>query len=373
MMNILVTGARGFVGKNLCVALHGRAETRVYEYDVENPADDLRIALKEADIIFHLAGVNRPQNESEFRTGNVELTRHLCTSLRTLQRAPRIIFTSSIQAELDNPYGRSKREAEEILREFVEQGGGACVVHRLKNLYGKWCRPNYNAVTATFCYNSAHDLPLNISDPGRMMDLTYIDDVVEAFLGEIERHDPGFRYAAPLPSEQVSLGELADLVSSFRQMRTSLILPDLSRPFVRRLYATYLSYLEKTDLAYSLAVKSDARGSLAEFIKSPTGGQIFISRTHPGITRGNHHHQTKVEKFLVLEGEALIRLRSILGDEIIEIAVRGEEYRVVDIPPGYTHSIQNTGTNELVTLFWANEVFNPQTPDTTFEDVKKAG
>jgi UDP-2-acetamido-2,6-beta-L-arabino-hexul-4-ose reductase len=369
MMNILVTGAKGFVGKNLCVALRHQAQVILYEYEVDNSKAELQAALKVADVIYHLAGVNRPEDVSDFHTTNTGFTEELCSLLQSYGRSPKIVFSSSIQAELDNPYGASKFAAEEILKGFSKQTGSDCVVYRLYNLFGKWCRPNYNAVTATFCFNIAHDNPIVINDPTRILELTYIDDVVEAFLREINEKNPGFRYASPLKTYRISLGELAEVIQSFRLMRTSLHMPDFSQPYIRALYATYLSYLDQADFGYQLNVKNDNRGSLAEFIKTASIGQVFISRTLPGVTRGNHYHQTKVEKFLVLEGDAIIRFRQILGTDIIEYQVRGDEYRVVDIPPGYTHSIQNVGPGVLVTLFWADEVFDPDKPDTLFEQV----
>jgi UDP-2-acetamido-2,6-beta-L-arabino-hexul-4-ose reductase len=369
MTNILVTGAKGFVGKNLGVALRRQVNAVLNEYDLGNSPEELRQALVTADVIFHLAGVNRPEDVTEYQTGNAGFTVELCSALRSLQRAPKIVFASSIQAELDNPYGASKRAAEATLQEFATASGAECVVYRFKNLFGKWCRPNYNSVIATFCYNIAHDLPNSVSDASREMELTYIDDVVNAFLAEILPTVPGFRYVEPLVSYQVTLGELVEIITAFRQMRSSLQLPDFSKPFTRALYATYLSYLNQTDFGYQLAIKEDQRGSLSEFIKAPQIGQIFVSRTYPGITRGNHYHHTKIEKFLVLQGEAVIRLRNILETEVIECRVRGEDYRVVDIPPGYTHSIQNVGKEDLVTLFWADEVFDPNQHDTYYEDV----
>ncbi len=369
MQNILVTGAKGFVGRNLCAALRRQSGVVLSEYDLDSSPEELQRALAAADVIFHLAGVNRPRDESEFQAGNAGFTAQICSALQALGRAPKLVFSSSLQAGLDNPYGRSKLAAEALLRDFAAASAAECVVYRLYNLFGKWCRPNYNAVTATFCYNVAHDLPLSISDPARTLELSYIDDVVAAFLGELNPGTPGFRFAEPLVSYQISLGALAETIRSFRQVRSGLYLPDFSRPFMRALYATYLSYLDQADFAYPLAIKSDERGSLAEFIKAPTIGQVFISRTHPGFTRGNHYHHTKVEKFLVLEGEALIRFRPILGTQQIEVHVRGEEFRVVDIPPGYTHSIQNIGPGELVTLFWSDEILDPDRPDTIYEKV----
>jgi UDP-2-acetamido-2,6-beta-L-arabino-hexul-4-ose reductase len=364
MLNILVTGSRGFVGKNLCVALRQLKQVVLFEYDLDNSPEDLHRALSVAEVVFHLAGVNRPRDVSEYQVGNAGSTNDLCLQLSSLQRAPKIVFSSSIQAEQDNPYGKSKVDAEAILREYAQSSGAECVIYRLKNLFGKWGKPNYNAVTATFCYNTAHDYPLVVSDPSHEMELTYIDDVVKAFVGEISPGAAGFRYADPLVSYKTTLGELADIVSSFRRMRSSLQVPDFSRPFIRALYATYLSYLEKDDFAYQLVQRNDPRGSLAEFIKSPGIGQVFVSRTRPGALRGNHFHNTKTEKFLVLQGYAIIRLRHVLETSAIEIRVRGEDYQVVDIPPGYTHSIQNVGDTDVITVFWSDEIFDPGSPDT---------
>lgn len=371
MSDILVTGARGFVGRNLCAALRRMESVRLQEFEVGNTADELKDALSRAKMIFHLAGVNRPQKEEEFRTGNTDFTEELCRILRHLGRMPKIVLSSSIQADLDNPYGVSKRGAEEVLRKFADETGAECVVHRFKNLFGKWCRPNYNSVTATFCHNIAHGIPIQINDPAKKLEFTYIDDVIEAFLSELKPGPPGFRFALPLTGTWMTLGQLAEKIQSFRDMRTNLKLPDFSSAFDRSLYATYLSYLKNDEFGYTLDVKSDQRGSLAEFLKSPTMGQMFISRTRPGVTRGDHYHHTKTEKFFVVQGEAVIRFRHIESDHVIEYHVRGEDYRVVDIPPGYTHSIENVGPNELVTFFWASQMFNPEHPDTCFDPVLK--
>ena len=368
-MKILVTGARGFVGKNLCAVLKQREDIELYEYDVNNKPEDLDSALGKVDCIIHLAGVNRPKNPDEFDTGNTGSIDEICVKLNAIGRASKIVLSSSIQAELDNPYGVSKRRAEEVLQKFAENTGAECVVYRFKNLFGKWCRPNYNSVTATFCHNIANDLPIQISDPAYEIELTYIDDVVQAFVNEMEAGTPGFRFAEPLASTRITLGELAAKIRSFRDMRTSLVLPDFRDDFDRALYGTYLTYLNEKKFEYGLDIKSDQRGSLAEFLKSPSMGQIFVSRTAPGITRGDHYHHTKTEKFLVLEGEGVIRFRHIEGDEILEYPVSGEKYQVVDIPPGYTHSIENVGEGVLVTLFWASEMFDPAKPDTYYEKV----
>lgn len=397
MTNVLVTGSGGFIGKHLVEALERRQAVRVTCYDVGNTADELEAALAEADIIFHLAGVNRPQDPTEYQAGNVGFTQTLCRSLQSLGRKPTIILSSSVQATLENPYGISKRQAEEVLVSWARATGGRVVIFRLKNVFGKWCRPNYNSVTATFCHNIAHGLPISISDPAKELELVYIDDVIAAFLRALEEK-PGRSQNTQCPGQcpeehvyrevegavRVTLGELANKIRSFRESRRTLQIPSFADDFTRHLYATYVSYLEGADLAYPLDIKVDQRGCLAEFMKSPHLGQIFISRTKPGITRGNHYHDTKAEKFMVVEGEGVIRFRLIStegrrpkakpGDnqtaergqeaEIIEHRVSGKDFRVVDIPPGHTHSIENVGQNEMVVVFWASEVFDPAKPDT---------
>ncbi len=366
---VLVTGSKGFVGRNLCAVLRKREDVELYEYNVNSKPAELDSALEKVDYIIHLAGVNRPKDPGEFETGNAGFLKEICLKLQESGRTPKIIFSSSIQAELDNSYGVSKRRAEKMLEGFAKDAGAECVVYRFKNLFGKWCKPNYNSVTATFCHNIANDLPIQISDPDYKIDLTHIDEVVSAFSNEMEPGTHGFRFADPLSSKRITLGELARKIKSFRDMRTSLVLPDFGDKFKRVLYGTYLSYLNEKEFEYELEKKSDERGSLAEFIKSSSMGQIFVIRTKPGITRGDHYHHTKTEKFLVVEGKGIIRFRHIEGDNILEYAVSGEKYQVVDIPPGYTHSIENTGNGVLVTLFWASEMFDPKKPDTCFEKV----
>jgi len=368
-MNVLITGAAGFVGRNLSAALRRKKDISLLEFDLANTGEELQRFLATANIIFHLAGVNRPHDIKEYESGNTGFTSEICKMLQDLKRTPKIVFSSSIQAEKNNPYGNSKRRAEEVLHAYAKSTGAECVIYRFKNLFGKWCQPNYNSVTATYCYNIARDLPIQISDPTHELELTYIDDVVEAFFNELSSQKSGFRFADPLMSYRVTLKDLAETIRLFRASRSSLHLPDFSKPFIRAIYATYVSYLEKQDFSYSLDIKSDQRGGLAEFIKAAGFGQIFISRTYPGIVRGNHYHQTKAEKFFVLEGDALIRFRHILENEVIEYRISGGEYRVVDIPPGYTHSIENVGKNELITLFWSDEMFDPNRPDTYYEQV----
>jgi len=364
-MKILVTGSGGFIGRNLVVALQTSTDHQILQFDSRNTSAELDMALATANMVFHLAGVNRPQTESEFQTGNADFTAQICQRLLVLGRTVPVVLSSSVQVALENPYGISKRQAEEAVQQYAEQSGARAVIFRLKNVFGKWCRPNYNSVVATFCHNIAHDLPITISDPNRVLELVYIDDVVRHFMDEIRSDaSPGVYYREVSPVYEIRLGRLADLIRSFRDTRKTLFVPDLSDEFTKKLYGTFLTYLETDDFAYSLNKKTDPRGSLAEFVKSPAFGQIFVSRTRPGITRGNHFHYTKAEKFLVVEGEAIIRFRHVRGSDVIEYHVKGDDFRVVDIPPGYTHSIENIGAGELVTLFWASEVFDPKVPDT---------
>ncbi|MGA2248336.1 MAG: NAD-dependent epimerase/dehydratase family protein [Verrucomicrobiota bacterium] len=382
MLTILVTGAAGFIGQHLVEALGRRPDVRVICYDIGNTRADLNHGLAEADFIFHLAGVNRPQRPEEFKTGNADFTASICDTLSVLERNPTIVLSSSIQAELQNPYGLSKRQAEEALMRWAEGRKTAvsarwstdhrrAVIFRLKNVFGKWCRPNYNSVTATFCHNTAHDLPIMISDPSHELELVYIDDVITAFVGLLTQR-PTAGACARLEVEKsyrISLGDLAARIRSFKESRRSLLLPDMADELTRKLYVTYLSYLDGPEFAYSLDQKVDSRGSLAEFLKSPAGGQIFVSRTKPGVTRGNHYHHSKTEKFLVVEGNAVIRFRHINGSEIIEHRVSGQDFKVVDIPPGYAHSIENAGSGEMVCLFWSSELFDQQKPDTYYVPV----
>ena len=370
-MIILITGARGFVGRNLVQTLRRRDDMEIIEYDIGFPEQQLVDGINKSDLIFHLAGVSRPSNPDDYEASNVGFTEEICSRLANAGRAPTIVFASSIQAELDNPYGRSKLHAEECLRQFSDTSGARVMVFRWTNLFGKWCRPNYNSVTATFCYNVARGLPFQVSDPSREIELVYVDDVVASLMAELDDNKSREQVvlARVKPTYRVTLGNLATTIQSLHDSRTNLTLPDMSNKFIRCLYATYLSYLPENEFAYPLEIKRDNRGELAEFLKSPTFGQIFVSRTNPGITRGNHYHHTKVEKFLVVEGDAVIRLRHIESNEVISYHVSGNEFRVIDIPPGYTHLIENVGTSEMVTLFWADEIFDPANSETYFMKV----
>jgi UDP-2-acetamido-2,6-beta-L-arabino-hexul-4-ose reductase len=366
-MHLLITGAGGFIGRNLSAWLRNRPDLTLLPFDQNDSPATLAHSLRVADAVVHLAGVNRPPSPDEFRRGNTDFTAHLCEQMEAGGRPLPVIFASSTQATQDNPYGQSKLLAEQVLAGYAERSGASVTFFRLPNVFGKWCRPHYNSVAATFCHQIARDLPVTISDPEREVTFVHVDDVLRAFMAALEQPRPGVHFPAVTPVHPVTLGRLADLLHSFRQSRQSLTLPDFSDPFTHKLYSTFLSYLPENDFGYDLLRRADNRGSLAEFVKSPHMGQIFVSRTHPGITRGDHYHHLKTEKFLVLEGKAIIRFRHIESDAVIEYAVDGEAYRVLDIPPGTTHSIENVGQGTLVTLFWASEIFDPTHPD-TFQD-----
>lgn len=373
-MRVLVTGSAGFVGRNLVATLRLRPDTEVLTFDQGDDADRLDDLLDRADFIFHLAGVNRPPSDDDFAEVNTGLTERLTTSLAGLGKSTPILLTSSTQAELDNPYGRSKKDAEQAVAQYGEDVDAAVYVYRLPGVFGKWSRPNYNSVVATFCHNIAHGLPITISDPSHVIELVYIDDVVDSFMSRLEDVVPGVRTCSVERTFEVSLGELAARIKGIREMRETLMIPDFSDLLNRFLYATYTSYLPSDQFAYSLRKSSDERGWLTEFVKSPTFGQIFVSKTCPGKTRGEHWHHTKVEKFYVVSGQGRIAFRLVDGSgEFFEVAVDGERGQVVDIPTGYVHNIENTGSDDLITIFWASELFSSARPDTYYEKVRPDG
>lgn len=359
------------MGRNLCLALRRAGEFEVLEFDVDKPADELAGLAGRAELVFHLAGVNRPRDEREFTEGNVELTRRLCEALESARSRAVVVLSSSTQAELDNPYGRSKKAAEEVVLDYHRRVGAPVYIYRFPNVFGKWSRPNYNTVVATFCHNISRGLPVQVSNRANLIRFVYIDDIVREFLAIAGRnaHDPGRTSYEIQPVFTITLGELHDLIVWFKENRQRGLLPDLANPLVKYLYSTYISFYDLQDLSYPVDLKTDDRGWLFELIKSPHAGQIFVSRTRPGVTRGNHYHDTKVEKFCVIQGEGVIRFRHVLGGAVTEYRVNDREIRVVDIPPGYTHSIENTGSVDMITLFWANEIFDPKRPDTWAEKV----
>lgn len=372
---IVVTGAAGFIGRHVVAALreHGPADIRPVVRDTSR--GDLVAALADADAVIHLAGVNRPRDPSEFGTGNVEFTRDLCALLRAAGRPVPIVFASSTQAATANPYGVSKRAAEEALAGYASDSGAPVTIFRLPNVFGRWSRPRYNSFVATLCDAVAHGTEYHVDDPARALDLVYVDDVVAALVSASVAPPPrraaGAVFGNVEPVFHLTVGELVQRIEALGSQRGTLCLPDMADPLTVDLYATYLSYLDAGDFAYALETHTDDRGSLAEFLKSPHIGQIFVSRTRPGVERGNHFHHTKTEKFFVLEGDAVVRFRRVESEDVIEYRVSGDQFRVVDIPPGYSHSIENVGTTELVVLFWASQIFDRARPDTYAMQVRQ--
>ena len=368
-MKVVVTGAGGFIGKNLCASLDRIDGLEVKRVFSSTQKDEYRIWVKEAEIIYHLAGVNRPKDPSEFITGNTNYTREILELAAAGGNVPTVVVSSTTQAVKDNDYGKSKRAAEELVEEYASKSKINGAIYRLPGVFGKWSRPNYNSVVSTFCYNVANELPLEVRDPSFAIPLVYVDDVVQAFLFHLNSRFKGLRTFEVNPFFNTTLGELADIISSFPGLRESLRAPKVGKGLEKRLYSTYLSYLPTDKFSYPIELKKDNRGDLFEWIKSEDFGQIFVSTTKPGITRGNHYHHTKTEKFLVIRGEAEIAFRQIDSDQVITYKVNGSEPTVVDIPTGYTHNITNTGQMELITLFWANEIFDTKRPDTYFLEV----
>lgn len=369
-MKILITGSKGFIGKNLIAELKNRNYTDIFEFHKGTDLSLLDEYCKEADYVFHLAGVNRPKKTSEFMEGNFGFTLTLLNTLKKYKNTCPILFTSSIQASLDNPYGRSKKAGEDLLIEYEKETGAKVLIYRLPNVFGKWCRPNYNSVIATFCHNIANDLPITINNPNVIMNLVYIDDVVEEFINALENKATFKGNFCEVPEVYtIALRNIVDLIYSFKASRKELSIPDMSDDFTKKLYSTYLSYLPKDQFNYKIKMNIDDRGSFTEFIKTIDRGQVSINISKPGTIKGNHWHHSKNEKFLVVSGKGVIRFRRIDSNEVIEYFVSGDKLEVVDIPPGYTHNIENIGDTDLITIMWANEPFNPEKPDTYYLEV----
>ena len=368
---ILITGAGGFVGRNLVERLRCEGYTELLCFERENTDEELRAWAARAAFVYHLAGINRPKDPKEFYDGNADLTTRLLGYLEQAGNTAPILVTSSTQAALDNDYGKSKAQAEQAVFDHETRTGAPAYVYRMPGLFGKWCRPNYNSVVATFCHNIARDLPIEVRDPAYELPLVYIDDVIACILdalqqGKAQRDEEG--YCRIHPVHRVTLGRLAELIRSFAEARKgSLAVPYLAEgSFEKKLYSTYLSYLPTDQFAYDLNMHCDDRGSFTEVLRTPERGQVSVNISKPGIVKGNHWHHTKNEKFLVVRGEGIIRFRRPDSQEIIEYHVSGSKLQVVDIPCGYTHNIENVGSEEMVTLMWANECFDPDHPDTFY-------
>lgn len=369
-MRILVTGSEGFIGKNLISELKNRNYEHVMGYDKGMTLELLDEYCREADFIFHLAGVNRPKDDSEFMEGNFGFTSDLLSILKKHNNKCPIMISSSIQANRDNSYGKSKKAGEDLIFDYANDVGSKVLVYRLHNVFGKWCRPNYNSAIATFCNNIANDLEIEVNDSSVVMNLIYIDDLVDELIHALTGDEHMVEKFCEVPViHTIELGKIVDLIYSFKNSRDERSVPNMSDDFTRKLYSTYLSYLPEDDFSYNLKMNKDERGSFTEFIRTPDRGQVSINVSKPGITKGNHWHHTKNEKFLVVSGKGVIRFRKIDSDKIIEYFVDGSKMEVIDIPTGYTHNIENIGDIDLVTVMWVNESFDPSNPDTYFLEV----
>ena len=364
-MRVLITGANGFIAKNLRTHLAERSDIDVVTFTREQGNDELNSLLKSVDFIFHLAGVNRPEHNDEFKIGNTDLTHVICSIIDRLGLNIHILYTSSIQAEFDNPYGSSKLAAENILKEYSVKTGAVISLFRLPNVFGKWCKPNYNSAVATFCHNIAHELPIQINDASSRISLVYIDDVVRDFIKVMDSDDVVMAvYGNVQPVYQLTVGELAEVISAFNQGRTSLITERVGEGFERVLHATYLSYLEPDKFSYPLIKHSDPRGMFVEMLKTKDSGQISYFTAYPGVTRGGHYHHTKTEKFLVVKGHALFKFRHVDSNDYYEVSTTGDEPMIVETVPGWSHDVTNVGNDEMIVMLWANEIFDPENPDT---------
>lgn len=372
-MKVLVTGAKGFIGKNLIAELNRREEIEVQSFDVDTPMEKLDEYCRECDFVYNLAGVNRPERVEEFEEGNFGFASTLLDTLEKYRNICPVMNSSSIQAALENPYGRSKKAGEGRMLDYGQKTGAPIYIYRFSNVFGKWCRPNYNSAVATFCHNIAHDLPVQVNDRSTVMHLVYIDDVVDELLQALTGHphvnEEGYCYV-PIEHEK-TLGEIVDLIYSFRESRKNLMIADMTEgSFSKKLYSTYLSYLPEDAFSYPVVMHKDERGSFTELLKSEDRGQMSVNISKPGITKGNHWHHSKNEKFIVVSGRGRVCFRRYGEKEVIEYPVSGEKIEVVDIPTGYTHSIINDGDTDLVTVIWCNECFDPDRPDTIYEAVE---
>lgn len=365
-MNVLVTGSKGFIGKNLLVYLREKKDVRIYEYDIENNFDDIVKNIDDIDFIYHFAGVNRPKDVKEFYEGNSDLTVSIVDLLNSRNKNIPLVYASSIQADLDNDYGKSKKKAEDYIRNNYSNG----IIYRFHNVFGKWCKPNYNSVIATFCYNISHDLEINITDREKEIELVYIDDICETLVTLLDNCvDVSKDINYVFPRYKKTLGELADTLYVFKECMNSIYVPKTGDPFIKKLFATYVSYVELHNMVTDIKTNVDNRGSFSELVRTNDSGQFSVSFSKPGIVRGNHYHNTKMERFIVIKGKAKISFKKVNSDEHIEFTVSEDKLQVVTIPVGYTHNIENIGDNEMILFIWCNELFDQSHPDTYFMEV----
>ena len=362
-MNVLVTGSNGFIGKNLIIRLN-ELDIQVLTYTRESSTQNLEGLIKDTDFVVHLAGENRPKDEKDFDVVNAGLTMSICDALRSLGKNTPIILASSTQAEFDNAYGKSKLDAEASVKMLEVDTGCPVYVYRLPGVFGKWCKPNYNSVVATFCYNISHDLPIQVNNPDFELSLVYIDDVVEEFVKVIQGLRDGKKELSVQPKYKIKLGDLSTQIQNFKESRDSLITEKVGSGLIRKLHSTYLSYLSPEQFSYSIPSYSDERGMFAEMLKTKDSGQFSFFTAKPGVTRGGHYHHSKTEKFLVVQGRAKFGFRNVATDETHEIITTSKELKIVETVPGWSHDITNIGTEEIIVMLWANEIFNPNNPDT---------
>lgn len=363
-MRLLITGSEGFIGKNLVVHLGEIGGYEIYRHPKGQSLESLAVLVNKIDVIVHLAGTNRPPQDDEFFKGNAELTEVLCDLIKKTGRPIPLVITSSTQAELSNPYGQSKLMAEHFAENLSTENGSPIIIYRLPNVFGKWCRPNYNSVVATFCHNIANNLPININDSSTRLNLVYVDDVVSDIISQIKNLSPGVKRPKVEPIYSITLGELADQIIAFKECSSTLIIEKVGIGLARALYASYVSYLPPSHFVYDLPQHADERGLFVEMLKTKDSGQFSFFTAKPGVTRGGHYHHTKTEKFLVIGGNARFKFRNILTDECCEIVVSGKKSRVVETIPGWAHDVTNVGEDELIVMLWASEIFNREKPDT---------
>jgi UDP-2-acetamido-2,6-beta-L-arabino-hexul-4-ose reductase len=377
-MRILITGSNGFIGKNLVSHLKKKDGIDIFHFNRGDSFDLLTFSLEEIDLIFHLAGENRPNSFDDFNTNNAVITKKLCDELQKKQKHIPIIFSSTNHvlslkeesvSDIIKAYGESKLSAESVLMEYSQNTGASVVIYRFPGVFGKWCKPNYNSVVATFCHNISHQIAIKITDPNKTIKLVYVDDVISDFFLLLDKMPTGISFKRMHPEYEISLADLANVIANFKKSRKELNIDAVGVGFIRALYATYISYLPKEEFSYDLNSFEDKRGIFVEILKTQNSGQISYFTAKPGVTRGGHFHHTKIEKFLVIQGEALFRFRHIISNEYFEIIVKSDQPKIVETIPGWTHDITNIGKNDLISLLWANEVFNSDRPDTIFERV----